>query len=126
LVLKYENNEKVLKKLSLKITKLKATLNESSKALNQKQLNTILILNHLDYKTQFALYNIYSKKEKVVIETKEKFEQRKSDTYDISSEDKEKVDSKLVEIQLNLLENFTNKLNKITDEFNSLVNYEEK
>ena len=118
IVNKYKNNKTALNKLSLKIIKAKSTLTSNNESISKKKQNLLTILEYLDLKIKIAIYNLY--KSEI---SKKKIEEFSSSLGEV---DNTRVNSKLIQIQLNLFEKASNNLNKLLDTFNELTNYEEK
>lgn len=103
---KNSKNEDILLKLNARINDI---LNNS----NITNTETIYIMNYFKAKINYALIKILEKnKENIFFE-------------DISSNDKKIVEEKLIELQLNLFEKWSNYLKNLLENFEELPNYQD-
>ncbi len=118
-----KTNLEDLKKLQSKIYKIQNKLRNSKQTSKIK--NYILIINYFDKKISLEIYKIeQAEKELILNEAEKKLEQMKNPT--LSDSDNKLVNDKLVQIQLNLLENFKSNLDSIITDFKELTSYEQK
>ena len=108
LIENFKDDEKKLLQISEKIQKIKWTQESNKNEVLQK------ILLYLELKIDSAIINIIPEEEYTNPENT------------ISEEEKKKVDEKLVQIQLNLLEKWASHLQNLISEFEHIAQYEEK
>ncbi len=107
-----QNNEELLNKIKTRIPAVKEKLSTISNTYNRQKLENII--NYIEASINLALYIIEN-------DITNKFK-----NITLSESEIDKVQDELVKIQLNLLENWVNKLEWLTEEFDKLSNYEEK
>ena len=113
LISKYKDDEKILKKLEKRINLIKPKL-EKRNDLESKKL--IHIINYLEIKVNISLNSELLIEKKIIEMTKSL----------LSDEEQENIQDEIMKFQLNIFKNWESILQNLINEFDKLLNYEEK
>jgi len=106
LIEKLKNNEEKLLTLSEKIIKIKWNLNSESHSTINK------LIYYIELKIDYALIQLIADEEDI--------------ENNITEEENKKINEKLIQIQLNLLEKWTSHIQSLISDFKKIAQYEEK